>query len=291
MAKTKPPEFWAKVQADFEAGTSKAELSRIYDVTTNAITYRQKKEGWEVKPQVEEPEATVNPEVETSTVEADVEWEDPVEGPPPVADDREALLARIGELEQKLAAAEREAAELSPTTHVDLPKSAADVLEFHDRDTLVELVQLRLAAENMDRFKKGMPPLDFQNNPQVLEQKIAEYAQKRAAARNRPPSEIHRQRVIKMIRPDGNIVQWPVEEQISNEAGQAGAAIWKAREKGWKLVEPYICQVRDCWQEAATNDFGELSLDGYCSPEHRLLDPYLNSQPVPGVATSKAARF
>ena len=99
-----------------------------------------------------------------------------------------------------------------------------------------------------------------------------------------------RVRVVKMAARNGDgwdIVQIPVEVQINNEAGQSGAAIWKQRDKGRKLVLPYLCQRIDCWAEAKVGPDGKFLYAGYCSAEHAATDPYLGAQ-VPGVAMSRA---
>lgn len=255
---TKTAEFWEQVQAEYEAGGVKTQIAEKYDISVSAISQHAKDDGW------------VKPDKKPTAAE---------------------LQARIDELEAKVAEAEAEAERLSPSVKLKLPATAQEVLEAHDADTFRELALTKIAADNSNRFREGKPPLDFANNPQIVDAKMLELAQHLADARKRPPSEIYRQRVVKVRKLNGCIVQIPVEEQISNEAGQAGAAIWKSREKGDKVLDPYLCQMRDCWLEAATDDVGQLSLDGYCTPEHRQFDPYLGKNDVANVATSRAAAF
>ncbi len=309
MPKAKGPEFWATVRESYEAGVGPAELSRRFDVSVTAVANHKKKGNWSVK----QGEQVPPPEPELPKL-SEVAVEMPVAGDPATSDatvwdakgfsekpsDDEVvddLNARIKELEEQVAFAEAEAERLSPvTTHV-IPSTAAEVLDTVGVDVMRELALARLGKENIQRFRDGKPPLDYNDNPELLESKVNELAQKLADARKRPINLLYRQRTLKMKKPptehqpNGMLVQVAVEEQINNEAGQAGAAIWKAREKGMKLIEPFLCQARDCWMEAAVSDFGEISLNGYCTPEHRALDPYLNEKPIAGVATSRTVQF
>lgn len=275
MASTKlSEELWADLEAAYRGGAKVTDLAEKYGVSTQAIYKRRTAGKWEREiPDEERP------------VEDEVKYD-----PEELAVQLVEAEAKIAAMQEKLDAAEAEAEALSPYKHVDLPRTAQDVLEFHGMETMREMAYEHIAFENMARAQRGLPAFDYRANPQIIEDKIQQLAQHQAERRNRPPSEIFRQRVVKMVKPNGTIVQWPVEEQISNEAGQAGASIWKAKEKGLKLLEPYICQVRDCWQEAEIDDHGQLTLNGYCSPEHRALDPYLN-QGQPNVATSRAVQF
>ena len=91
---------------------------------------------------------------------------------------------------------------------------------------------------------------------------------------------------MKVLKANGNMVQIVVENQVNNEEGQPGAAIWKARDKGDKLISPYLCQAYNCWEPASVDERGKLKHAGYCSEAHMALDPYLGKRSVPGVTTS-----
>jgi hypothetical protein len=264
---TKTAKFWEMVRTAYEAGEVQTEIAEKFDVSVGSIQGHAKKDGW-------------------------VKADGTVSGADAVLSElNDELAARVAELEAQVADVEAEAERLSPSVKLKLPTTAQEVLDSHGDDVFRELTLLKIAGENMARFQKGLPPLDFTNNPEIVDAKMLEYAEKVAAQRKKPPSEIYRQRVVKVKKLNGNLVQIPVEEQISNEAGQAGAAIWKAREKGDKVLDPYLCQMRDCWLEAATDTVGQLSLNGYCSVEHRSFDPYLNQNDVANVATSRSAAF
>ena len=85
---------------------------------------------------------------------------------------------------------------------------------------------------------------------------------------------------------NGTMVQIPHELQVNNEAGQQGAAIWKMREKGAKLIMPFLCMRNNCYVAAAVHPDGTFVYDGYCGQEHRSTDPYVGKTAIEGVTQS-----
>ena len=191
---------------------------------------------------------------------------------------------RIAELEAKLAAAEEEIAIHDPRREVPHLTSVEDYLEHVGYEDLAELALSQLGRENIKRHREGKPPLEFGEDR--IEATISEIVNKRIRGLTSSIREEDNMRTLKMVKPSGTLTQVPVETQINNEAGQQGAAIWKARDKGFKIAFPYRCHRHNCWQLAAVDAAGKMTLDGYCSPEHRMQDPYLNKAPVAGVSMS-----
>ena len=271
-----------EAQARFEDGETQASLARRFGVSTRTIVYHRDRKGW-VRG------GTPEPDIDTLGDPADFIPEDPdiVE-----EDVRDAEITRLrAQLDQ--AEARIHEAETSARGIIERPvyHDADEVINLLGATTLRETAMQQLARESMKRRREGMPGWDISTESAAVEQRLREIAEQLVQERTKWVREQHQVRVVKMVTPEGNIVQVPVEEQINNEAGQQGTAIHKAKDKGYKLHWPYLCQTNDCWLESAVDGQGNLSLDGYCSPAHRRGDPYLgNPKAVEGVTTSDAWR-
>jgi transposase-like protein len=279
---------WAKARRDFElAGMSVGKIAQKYGVTASAVLHHKKQDGWT------RDEAPADPE----TISAGFSPEQTI----PVGEVvGAAARQRIAELERQLAEAEKEnreqRAELEkhrPTVEWHVYRTTDQVRDFFGEDRLRDIAGLELAAQNKERVKRGLPPFTYQSDPDLYERQIARILKEMLDRRTKWVDANKRVRVVKMAgrNADGsgwNAVQIPVEVQINNEAGQSGAAIWKQRDKGRKLITPYLCQRIDCWLEAAVGGDGKFSYAGYCSQEHMAADPYIGQAAQPGVAMSRA---
>jgi hypothetical protein len=204
----------------------------------------------------------------------------------------EALLAKMAaELavkEAENATLRTQVADLKPTVDVELYNTPADVERIYGKDKMDEIVELRLGEINKGRLRTGLLPYDFNNSPEILARTRREVIAELLSRRTKFAEENPTIRVVKMML-NGTMRQIPFEQQINNEAGQQGAAIWKMRDKGAKLCMPFLCMRNNCYAPAATDDNGSLVLDGYCSVAHRSTDPYLKGKQVAGVTTSVPA--
>lgn len=309
-----PPEFWAKVRADYESGEFGLEkLAKMYQVSRQSIANQKKKNGWvkgkkkpyegevylaeaaedfaaaisdDLPPPVEE---TVGQTIESEPAETEtvtspesfaVEDVDVTSYEQRIAE----LEAKLASTERELAAAEEEIAVHDPRKEVPFLETVEDYLEHVGYEDLSELALSHLGRENIKRHREGKPPLEFGDDR--IEATINEIVNKRIRGIKSSVREEDNMRTLKMVKPSGTLTQVPVETQINNEAGQQGAAIWKARDKGFKIAFPYRCHRHNCWALAAVNSAGAMTLDGYCTVEHRAADPYLNTAPVAGVSMS-----
>jgi len=280
-------EFWEKVRADYEAGENNMNwLAKKYGVAAVTVQRHRDKEGWVVggATATVPSEATVAfEEPPTVTVVGGIEEEVVTEEAQRIAE----LEAKLTETETALAQAEAEARKHDPRVDVPHLNSPEAYLEYVGYEDLSELAMSSLALENVKRHREGKPSLEFGTDR--IDQEIQRIITKRIQGLTGHVRGEDNMRVLKMVKPSGTMTQVPVETQINNEAGQQGAAVWKAREKGFKIAFPYRCQRHNCWNLSATDNAGNRTLDGYCSPEHRAGDPYINARPVAGISTSAGA--
>jgi hypothetical protein len=277
---------WLKARADYEQrGLSLQKVATAHGVSVNAVTYHKKKEGWSRDGAV--------PELPAEAVTASFTPEQRVKLTELPAAQEVEYQRRIAELEEQLAEAERKAAEYRPTHEHHIYRSVDEVRTHFGEERLREIAALRLAQINRGRMSRGLPTFNYEDRPELYEQEIRAVLTEMLARRTQFVNPQQSLRVVKMALrgKDGewSLRQIPVEVQISNEAGQSGAAMWKARDKGFKLVMPYLCQRLDCWREATVGPDGKFAHHGYCGPEHEGMDPYLNRRPVAGVTTSRAS--
>lgn len=294
-----PDHIIAGMRMDWESGMSINKVSKKWDVSPPTVTKYRDRQGWTRKDETPEPVVSVDPEPETETVAAPATFERPFvddqfdNSPVPPEPDtqlRDMLAeqeAKVARLEKELAEKTAEAERLDPKAHVATYTTPDEVLAAFGEAQLEEMVDQELAQENLDRYKKGLPQYDFSTQPHLKEQVKRRLLQEALDNRTKHVTGTHNVRNLKMVRPDGNLVQVPVEEQTDNEAGQQGTAVWKAREKGFKIAEPYLCQTLNCWLPAPRDGQNRFVYDGYCSVEHRATDPYLDARTVAGVTTSR----
>jgi hypothetical protein len=200
-----------------------------------------------------------------------------------LAAENEALRAQIEE--QELTAAETEAAkavlaaqvteqerqieELKPTRDVAkfLFETPEDVVAHYGDKKLDEMLKATIAEENKARTKQGFDrttytPEEFAERKEAL---VADLLGDRT--RWGPPTEGFLDRTMKMIKPDGTLVQIPFEGQINNVAGSLNDGLFRYQQKGYKLTDPMLCPTKDCNETSAIKKGKWLYL-GYCSEDH-----------------------
>lgn len=257
-----------------------AQIARRLGVSISSVRDHKQKEGWVHQ----DPEPDVLADTVTAAFAGDQTYD--ATDDPTVEYER-----KIADLEAKLADAERRAAEAKAEADEYNPN-----YEFHQYTTVDEVIgqfgidrlrRIVASTENARRKKEGFLAIDFSQDWPQLDPQVKELAADILARRTRFAGT-RNQRTVKLWF-KGNLIQTPVETQISNEAGQQGAALWKMRAKGAKLVVPYVCQLADCWREAVIDDTtGRFKFHGYCSEDHEARDPYLRGRRVAGATTSGA---
>ena len=278
---------WAKARKDFEkAGLSVRQIADKYGVTVSAVAGHKKNDGW-VRVEADQPETIVASFAGPQTIQqADIPG---LEARKRIA----ALEAELVEAEKRLGEQAKELEKHRPSVDWHVYTTPEEVREHFGEDRLQDIAGLELAEQNRQRVKRGLTPFDYEHNQAMYEKVIVRVLDEMLARRTKYINPQKRVRVVKMAARSNeggwNIVQIPVEVQINNEAGQSGSAIWKQRDKGRKLVMPYLCQRIDCWREAMVGADGKFQYAGYCSQECLATDPYLNKAAVSGVAMSKAA--
>lgn len=168
-------------------------------------------------------------------------------------------------------------AELKPTRDVTpfMFQTTDDVREFFGEEKLIVKVKERLAAQNRIRMRQGYErlPTDPESIAEMVEELVAELVDDRHSEGVLPSVEGWLDRTLKMIRPDGMLIQIPYEGQINNTAGSLADGIERYRRKGFKLTEPMLCPTKDCYEVAAAHEKGAQKgrwiYDGYCSEDHR----------------------
>jgi hypothetical protein len=271
--------FWPEVRSDWEGGMGTAATARKWGLSITSVDKHRNTEGW-VKRDPANPEALVQAFRPEQTVR--------------IKDHPDAdLQRRIAVLEAELAKAQQEAEDYRPSRTVHLYTTPDEVRQFFGEEKMREVAAIRLSLINKQRHAQGLPTVDYQKNPEFYEEEISAITKELLERRTKSVNPESNLRSVKMMRkrPDGSwfLYQVGVEFQLSNEEGQQGTALWKQRDKGAKLVSPYLCQTWNCWAEAAmTGD--KFTYHGYCSAEHEATDPYLNKRGIVGVTTSRLSR-
>lgn len=202
---------------------------------------------------------------------------------PKVAEEDVARL--VTELRQKLEAVTAENAQLqkevdhfSPYRNWPLFTTPDEVRAFLGDDLLKAMAQTTLGAENRKRTKQGLPGLHLSDPDeyrrlaeQVIEQTLIETVEQQTSWVGERLDQIIPQRMIKMVNPNGTMVQIPLEITINNAAGSLNDPMEVYKRKGHKLAWPVRCLLRDCWAVAALDSREKPIYDGYCSEFHRQI--------------------
>lgn len=286
------------IDGDFK---SLAGLARDADITEP--TLRNWRIKWAEDPEYSEGEKVANPTPwptpYTEAMEAKVETPPPtIEMPPSASADEfdaemERLRTELASAERRAAMAEARVGELDPTLYMPLFTDYESAVKWFGEQGLKDQAYGKQASEAIKRRKAGLPEITYtEDQMQDMMRAIVD-----ARLRQKTMHRGRRGRVQKMAKrfertspqtPSGwTLVQVPVEEQMYNEKAHAGLTQIQFREKGAKLILPYLCQAVDCWEFARADSNGKPVLDGYCREECRSLDPYLTAVTNPGVSTSR----
>jgi len=189
---------------------------------------------------------------------------------PSVAD----LAAELEKVKSELESVKAERDQFQPFKEYPVFETASDVIAFHGEAHLREIAEDRLARADAEARKRGRPPQwegDRQGWERRVAEVVAEIAEETVGAKSKwveDPGKATPQRTMKMVKPDGNMVQIPVEPQINNGAGSISDPIERYKRKGFKLATPVRCALRDCWEPAEVSG-GKLVFSGYCTEAHR----------------------
>jgi hypothetical protein len=285
---------WRNARALFEEeGWSQKAIADKYGVSLTTISKHKKKGGWSRDGQ---PDPT-----ETGPSYADVvvsgfsdEQTIPLAEASPDA-------AAISELEERLAAAEERARKAEARAEEVSPTHLADLGDDYDQEAGVNAVIAYLgrdyleevAAKKFNRERKadGFVAIEFAEGDPRLAAAVKDLALRLWQNRSKFADESSMRTVKMAVKDPNHPTGWslraiPVTPTVNNEAGQPGASIWKARDKGFKLIRPYLCQLQNCWRKAAEEN-GQLTYSGYCSQAHAGRDVFLTGKTVGGVTTSQ----
>lgn len=206
---------------------------------------------------------------------------------PHTADDAR-LTDLEGQLKEALSRAEKaeaEAEEFKPTRDVSsyFMETEKDVVGRFGWQKLQDLALNELATVNRRRAQENLPPIQH-TSEEEKEKAIQRIITDLLADRNAegPPSDGPIPKTLKMVKPDGMLVQLPYEAQINNLAGSLEDAIARYRNKGYKLAVDgdgrTLCPSQNCYNPAVV-DGGRNTFGGYCSADHQQRTEG-NSRPI-----------
>ena len=283
MPKVIDKDRWALGKRLYAEGESLAGISRQLGCSVTAVRNHRDKDGW-VRDAV----------VTADDVAAVFKPEQTIEVP---ATPESAADNRVAELERALAEERAEKDVLAgqvedqkETREVKIYENPEQVEEYYGAARIDDMVALEFGQTNLERAKQGLAPIKPEDiAPEAYAAKRAEILQDFVDRRTKwvnPESVV---RVVKLWNPHTkSIWQCPVESQFNNEAGVAGSAVRKYKDRGHKLVVPYGCQRFNCWADAAQAD-GKMTYEGYCSPAHLATDPYISAERKQGITTTAMA--
>lgn len=177
---------------------------------------------------------------------------------------------RIAVLEAELDAANEKIAELSPSASVAQFNfnSPEDVVAHFGTKALDEKVRHEIAIENKKRTRDGFDRIVYDD--ELFAEKRAEFIAGLLAdrANSQPPHEGWLDRTLKMIKPNGVLVQIPYEGQINNVAGSLADGYVRYERKNYKRTVPLLCPSKDCWNDSLEDGKGGFTFSGYCSEDH-----------------------
>lgn len=155
-----------------------------------------------------------------------------------------------------------------------------------------DLAASELADINKVRLRQGFDRVTYTDEEweTAIQEKAAEMAQDRFKY---VPTEGGARRTLKMVKPDGTLVQIPVEDQINNQAGSLSDGINRYKDKGFKLAvdedRRILCPMENCYG-SAHGSAGQYTYAGYCSEAHRLMVEPRKVGAVDNVITAGALR-
>lgn len=211
----------------------------------------------------------------------------------PSAEDLDELKAQLREALNRAEKAEEERDEFKPTRSIEdfILRNKDDVVARFGKQKLEDLARKELAVVNRRRAAQNLPPIDF--GPEEMEARLEEVMEELLNDRilNGANSEGPLPKTLKMLTPNGSLVQIPYEAQINNLAGSMEDAIARYRNKGYKLAVDdegrMLCPAQNCWNSAATQD-GKNVFGGYCTADHQSRTEANKGQPIdPNIYTRR----
>ncbi len=215
--------------------------------------------------------------------------------PPKPSDDKdlEELKTQLREALDRAEQAEQERDEYKPTKSIEdfILNNKDDVVARFGRQKLEDLARKELAVVNRRRASQNLPPIDF--GPEEMERRLQEVMEDLLNDRilNGAATSGPLPKTLKMLVPNGSLVQIPYEAQINNLAGSMEDAIARYRNKGYKLAVDdegrMLCPAQNCWN-SATTEGGRNVFGGYCSADHQTRTEQNKGQPIdPAIYTRR----
>lgn len=278
-------EQWHEVRTDWEDGLSLDKVARKYGVSVTSVRAHKEKEGWVRKGDpIAAPDA---PDTVPAAIFPEVQAAE--EDNALIAELR-AKLAEAEEREQTLAA---QVGQLAKDIKMTLPSTVEELIDYMGREH-IEFIALN--RFNRERRNQGFNPVELQSGEPLLEREVLKTAAQ-FLKRQKSWSGESNLRTVKMARPnpesptgyDIRAIPWEptINQPVSGPEG-ARFALNRYLLKGFKIISPQLCHRGPCYAKAAIEN-GKLLYDGYCSPEHRADDPFLNSAARKGVTTTANA--
>ena len=180
-----------------------------------------------------------------------------------------SAIALVDEKDEALQKAEALVVEYKPTVDIRsyLMETPDDVRARFSEQTIQDLAEGEIAEVNRVRTKAGHAPIKYDEKEMAkkIDETILDLLADRA--REAPPVTGPLMRTLKMVKPDGTLVQIPYEDQINNLAGSISDAKERYREKGFKMTDPDLCPSQNCY-ELSILEGGNFVFRGYCSNDH-----------------------
>lgn len=190
------------------------------------------------------------------------------------------LKAQLRAAAKEQAKLEAQVADLQPTVDITdrLFRNVEDVYSYFGLEKLEQAVRDEDAASQRQRNKKGYQPSHLTDDEvadrvRILAEAFVEdrlvSVVPEAQTDTYPPLD----RTLKMVAPNGALVQIAYEAQINNVAGSLADGYIRYEMKGYKQTRPFLCPTKDCWEPAAITggrgrNAGKLEFKGYCTQDH-----------------------
>lgn len=275
-----------------EEGLSQNAVAKRFGVAAQTVKRYREKQGWtQGDPEVydnwvhtdldDEPTTTTATAAE---VNLNIEISDP-------DDDVEAL-------RRELAEARAEAARLRPD--VEVPFLTAENIEAElGTEKLNQLAESALASTLRKRRMDGYPdiPVGSSDYQAMLEEQKVSIKQEFVANQTRwaktPGQSSIGTRTLKMVSPSGHSQQIVVEGQSNSETGKPTDAIRLFQSKGYKIMSPTRCYLKDCWRPQMIDAAGNPTAGGYCEQHRNIGRPreVIGTADDPNSLTSQISRM
>ena len=168
---------------------------------------------------------------------------------------------------------EKESADLRPWVEVDMYETVEDVIRILGTGRIKDLVAGEFASINRQRTLDGYERYTLTDAE--MDERMGTIAKEILDERYKFEDENpHRSRVLKMVHPNGNLVQIPAEDQINNMRGSRSDWYTIYTDRGFKVLVDRksgatVCGSLNCWRPAVKDERGNYIQLGYCSEGHR----------------------